>query len=106
MSAYDIREICERLPHRYPLLLVDRVEEVDAGKRLVAVGEFHCAGPEVVNHVAAWDGARWSALGAGIDWGPTGLRCATAFDDGSGPALYVDGRFAGPNGAPAANVAR
>lgn len=33
----DIRAIFERLPHRYPFLLVDRVIELEVGKRLVAL---------------------------------------------------------------------
>jgi 3-hydroxyacyl-[acyl-carrier-protein] dehydratase len=32
----DITEIQKLLPHRYPFLLVDRVLELEAGKRLVA----------------------------------------------------------------------
>jgi 3-hydroxyacyl-[acyl-carrier-protein] dehydratase len=32
----DINEIQKLLPHRYPFLLVDRVLELEAGKRLVA----------------------------------------------------------------------
>jgi len=33
----DIQGILERLPHRYPFLLVDRVIEVEPGRRLVAI---------------------------------------------------------------------
>jgi 3-hydroxyacyl-[acyl-carrier-protein] dehydratase len=33
----DIHEILRLLPHRYPLILVDRVLEVEAGKRIVAI---------------------------------------------------------------------
>lgn len=33
----DIHEILEHLPHRYPLLLVDRVLEVVPGERIVAL---------------------------------------------------------------------
>jgi beta-hydroxyacyl-ACP dehydratase FabZ len=33
----DIRAIMEVLPHRYPFLLVDRVEELELGRRIVAV---------------------------------------------------------------------
>ncbi len=33
----DIKEIMNCLPHRYPFLLVDRVLEVDAGRRIVTV---------------------------------------------------------------------
>ena len=36
MSALDIRAILEHLPHRYPMLLVDRVVELEKGKRIVA----------------------------------------------------------------------
>ena len=33
----DIHEILEHLPHRYPMLLVDRVLECEPGKRIVAI---------------------------------------------------------------------
>ncbi|MCP5440445.1 MAG: 3-hydroxyacyl-ACP dehydratase FabZ, partial [Chromatiaceae bacterium] len=33
----DIQQIQSLLPHRYPFLLVDRVIEVEPGKRLVAI---------------------------------------------------------------------
>lgn len=33
----DIRQIMEVLPHRYPFLLVDRVEEIELGQRIVAI---------------------------------------------------------------------
>ena len=32
-----IKEIQEILPHRYPFLLIDRVEELEEGKRVVAI---------------------------------------------------------------------
>jgi beta-hydroxyacyl-ACP dehydratase FabZ len=32
-----IHEIMKILPHRYPMLLVDRVLEIDAGKRIVGI---------------------------------------------------------------------
>jgi 3-hydroxyacyl-[acyl-carrier-protein] dehydratase len=34
---YDIQQIMDFLPHRYPFLLVDRVLELERGKRLVAI---------------------------------------------------------------------
>ena len=37
MSAMDIHQILEYLPHRYPFLLVDRVLEVVPGERITAV---------------------------------------------------------------------
>lgn len=33
----DIREISDILPHRYPFLLVDRILEIDPGKRIVGL---------------------------------------------------------------------
>ncbi len=35
--AYDIRQILAALPHRYPLLLVDRVQSMEIGERIHAV---------------------------------------------------------------------
>ena len=37
MSILDIREVLDHLPHRYPFLLVDRVLELEKGKRIVAI---------------------------------------------------------------------
>jgi len=37
MSAMDIHQILEYLPHRYPFLLVDRVVEVVPGERITAL---------------------------------------------------------------------
>jgi len=37
VSAMDIHEILQYLPHRFPFLMVDRVEEVEPGKRIVAI---------------------------------------------------------------------
>ena len=37
MSTLDINEILKYLPHRYPFLLVDRVVEMEEGKRIVAL---------------------------------------------------------------------
>lgn len=35
--AYDILKVLEALPHRYPLLLVDRVRSIELGERIHAV---------------------------------------------------------------------
>ena len=37
MKSLDINQIKEYLPHRYPLLLVDRVLEWEAGKSITAI---------------------------------------------------------------------
>ncbi len=36
-SAYDIHKVLKALPHRYPLLLVDRVKSLTAGEEIHAV---------------------------------------------------------------------
>jgi len=33
----DIHQILQKLPHRYPFLLVDRVELLEKGERIVAL---------------------------------------------------------------------
>jgi 3-hydroxyacyl-[acyl-carrier-protein] dehydratase len=37
MTAMDIKTVLERLPHRYPFLLVDRVIECEVNKRILAL---------------------------------------------------------------------
>lgn len=37
MSVLNIIEIMKLLPHRYPMLLVDRILEIDPGKRIVGL---------------------------------------------------------------------
>lgn len=37
MTALDIHQILKKLPHRYPILLVDRVLEVEKGVRIKAL---------------------------------------------------------------------
>ncbi|MGN6496878.1 MAG: 3-hydroxyacyl-ACP dehydratase FabZ [Tsuneonella sp.] len=36
-AAYDIRKVLAALPHRYPMLLVDRVVSLELGERIHAV---------------------------------------------------------------------
>jgi 3-hydroxyacyl-[acyl-carrier-protein] dehydratase len=37
MTSLDIHQILDTLPHRYPMLLVDRVLEIESGKRIKAL---------------------------------------------------------------------
>jgi 3-hydroxyacyl-[acyl-carrier-protein] dehydratase len=46
----DIREILKRLPHRYPFLLVDRVLELDTGKRILALKNVTMNEPFFTGH--------------------------------------------------------
>lgn len=36
-TLYDVREILDVLPHRFPILLVDRIVEFEEGKRIVGL---------------------------------------------------------------------
>lgn len=49
----DIQEIKEYLPHRYPFLLVDRVLEVEPGKRLLAIKNVTYNEPFFTGHFPA-----------------------------------------------------
>ncbi len=46
----DIHEILKKLPHRYPILLVDRVLEVEPGKRIKALKNVTINEPYFVGH--------------------------------------------------------
>jgi 3-hydroxyacyl-[acyl-carrier-protein] dehydratase len=37
MNAMDIKAVMDHLPHRFPFLLVDRVLEIEPGRRIVAL---------------------------------------------------------------------
>ena len=47
----DINQIMELLPHSYPFLLVDRVIEVEPGKRLVAIKNVTINEPFFPGHI-------------------------------------------------------
>jgi 3-hydroxyacyl-[acyl-carrier-protein] dehydratase len=46
----DIHEILEHLPHRFPMLLVDRVVECEAGKRILALKNVSINEPFFAGH--------------------------------------------------------
>jgi 3-hydroxyacyl-[acyl-carrier-protein] dehydratase len=46
----DIREILATLPHRFPIILVDRVLELEAGKRIVAIKNVSANEPVFTGH--------------------------------------------------------
>lgn len=46
----DIHQILKQLPHRYPILLVDRVLELDKGKRIKALKNVTINEPFFVGH--------------------------------------------------------
>lgn len=88
---------------------VSAITVFDAGNgpALYAAGNFLSAGGVAVNRIARWDGTRWHPLqgpqGTGVN---DEVRAMVVFDDGSGPALYVAGRFTSAGGVPATYIAR
>ncbi len=50
MTMLDIRAILEHLPHRFPFLLVDRVLEIEKGKRIVAIKNVTINEPFFTGH--------------------------------------------------------
>ena len=50
MTMLDIRAILEHLPHRYPFLLVDKVVELEKGKRIVALKNVTINEPFFMGH--------------------------------------------------------
>jgi 3-hydroxyacyl-[acyl-carrier-protein] dehydratase len=50
MDGMEIREILQYLPHRYPFLLIDRVLEMEVGKRIVALKNVTMNEPYFVGH--------------------------------------------------------
>ncbi len=49
-STLDIHDIMDILPHRYPLLLVDRVIELVPGKRIIAIKNVSISEPFFQGH--------------------------------------------------------
>jgi 3-hydroxyacyl-[acyl-carrier-protein] dehydratase len=50
MTSMDIHEILKKLPHRYPILLVDRVLEIEKGKRIKAIKNVSINEPFFMGH--------------------------------------------------------
>ncbi|MHC4963314.1 MAG: hypothetical protein ACYTGE_00230, partial [Planctomycetota bacterium] len=66
---------------------------------LVAGGAIEYAGDVFAGHIAAWDGANWQALGAGMDWY---VHALTVYDG----QLIAGGRFTSAGGVSANGIAR
>jgi len=78
------------------------------GPALYAAGDFFVIGSEIVNNIVKGNGSGWEALGTGLEGGEPWTE-GTAFaiyDDGTGPALYVAGRFDTADGVAASHIAR
>ena len=78
-----------------------------SGPALYAGGTFTTAGGQPAARIARWDGSVWSALGSGVgSISSDRVADIAVFDDGTGPALYVAGRFTVAGGGEALHMAR
>jgi hypothetical protein len=90
----------------------NRLAEFDdgTGPALYVTGVFRHASVHEANHIAKWDGTKFSPLGTGLQAGAMFSqaegKALRAFDDGSGPALFVGGRFDIAGGEPSTNIAK
>jgi 3-hydroxyacyl-[acyl-carrier-protein] dehydratase len=50
MTTMDIHQVMKRLPHRYPILLIDRVLEIEKGVRIKALKNVSINEPYFVGH--------------------------------------------------------
>src|SRR5215212_1754546 len=50
MAEMDIGEVLAHLPQRYPFLMIDRVKEMEAGKRIVALKAVSANEPHFQGH--------------------------------------------------------
>lgn len=78
-----------------------------SGTALYAGGQFTSAGGVSANNIARWDGQRWLPLGSGIGLSTSdSVEAMEVFDFGTGPQLFVAGRFNIAGGVAAVNIAR
>ena len=77
------------------------------GPALYVGGYFELIGGISARNIARWDGAAWTALGAGVGSTPNDQVWTLAgFNDGTGPALFVGGSFDDAGGMPISGLAR
>lgn len=64
--------------------------QLDGAPALYVGGRFTTAGATTANHVAAWQGNTWKALGGGLG---VEVSALASYDDGIGSRLYAAGSF-------------
>lgn len=78
-----------------------------SGPALFVGGAFDQIGGARARRLAKWNGSSFSEVGGGLSTaGLESVLALATFDDGSGPALYVGGRFTSAGGQPIATLAR
>lgn len=73
------------------------------GPALYLGGTFERSGGVLVDGIARWKGANFTALGSGLK---RKVDALAVHDDGNGPMLYAGGRFAESEGAPGNRIAK
>ncbi|HEX6886226.1 MAG TPA: hypothetical protein VF530_22825 [Planctomycetota bacterium] len=90
-----------------PVVHAFEVFDDGSGPALFVGGAFSEAGGTPVMSLARWDGASWSDVGGGLsEFSFPAAYSLAVFDDGSGEALYVGGRFDAVGGLATSGVAR
>lgn len=93
------------LGYIYTMAVFD--DGLGAGPSLYVGGDFNYFYPEYQT-IMRWDGTQWRPLIESTGVRPTNdwVLCLEAFDDGSGPALYVGGMFTTAGGLTVNRIAR
>lgn len=50
LGSADIRKVMELLPHRYPFLMIDRIEEIDGDESCVGIKNVTANEPQFTGH--------------------------------------------------------
>ncbi|MCY2960720.1 MAG: hypothetical protein NTY35_11190 [Planctomycetota bacterium] len=83
--------------------------DLGSGRQLIAGGAFSASAGNAGASIQRWTGSSWQPLGSGVqmDLGTTATVSALCeYDDGSGNALYVAGRFDRAGGVVRRGIAR
>jgi hypothetical protein len=76
------------------------------GSTLFVIGSFTHAGGTAVNHIAAWNGTSWSALGTGLNnYQDAAYRPVLTYDSATS-MLYAGGRFTTAGGVTVNRIAK
>lgn len=103
---------CSIAPLHTQSVVVRTVEAfgIGAGPKLYIGGLFGLAGQAPAEHLATWDGARFTPIMPGATGSVSGTPCYVnllrVLDDGSGAALFAGGTFLRIGGVDATMVAR
>jgi 3-hydroxyacyl-[acyl-carrier-protein] dehydratase len=92
----DIHQILDKLPHRYPFLLVDRVLEIEKGKRIKALKNVSINEPFFAGHFPFRPVMPGVLMLEALAQTAALLSFATAETDNDGKTIYY---FAGIDGA-------